>query len=273
MIKCKVAYCVGCKRVYKFKRKEQKYCSNECAGKHISQWQSAEFVSAQVNQKKKDTIECIGCGALYHQDGTKQKYCSVSCCSKHCIRKPKPKKEKIRHCITCGDLFYASLSGHKKHCCKECKRKKCLNCGLSIDGAGKKYCNWDCWYSKFVVDKRLLKNEQLKVCEECGKAWWNTLHPFKKYCSKKCNERVGKRTRRARLKNVFVEPVYLIDIIKRDGCICGICKQPVDMTLKAPHLMSPTIDHVIAIANGGEHSLSNCQLAHFSCNSRKGAKE
>ena len=59
--------------------------------------------------------------------------------------------------------------------------------------------------------------------------------------------------------------------------ICGICGQPVDMSLKYPHPMSATIDHIIPVngpggLRGHPSDLSNLQLSHFSCNRQKSDK-
>lgn len=55
--------------------------------------------------------------------------------------------------------------------------------------------------------------------------------------------------------------------------ICGICGKPVDKTLKSPHPMSATVDHIIPVTKGGHPSdLSNLQLAHRSCNREKSNK-
>ena len=52
--------------------------------------------------------------------------------------------------------------------------------------------------------------------------------------------------------------------------ICGICGQPVDKSLRFPHPMSPTVDHIIPIDRGGHPSaIENLQLAHFACNRQK----
>lgn len=39
-----------------------------------------------------------------------------------------------------------------------------------------------------------------------------------------------------------------------------------------PDRLAPTLDHIIPLAAGGTHEPSNCQCAHFSCNSAKGAR-
>ena len=55
--------------------------------------------------------------------------------------------------------------------------------------------------------------------------------------------------------------------------VCAICGRPVDFNLKAPHPMSPTVDHIIPVAKGGHPSdLANLQLAHRCCNRQKSDK-
>lgn len=52
--------------------------------------------------------------------------------------------------------------------------------------------------------------------------------------------------------------------------VCAICGKPVDFSLKYPHPLSPTIDHIIPLAKGGHPSdISNLQLAHRCCNRQK----
>jgi len=55
--------------------------------------------------------------------------------------------------------------------------------------------------------------------------------------------------------------------------ICAICGKPVDFSLKFPHPLSPSIDHIIPIDKGGHPSdIENLQLAHFTCNRAKSNK-
>lgn len=58
------------------------------------------------------------------------------------------------------------------------------------------------------------------------------------------------------------------------GDVCAICGQPIDKTLRFPHPMSATVDHIIPIAKGGHPSdPSNLQPAHLICNQRKATKQ
>ncbi len=80
------------------------------------------------------------------------------------------------------------------------------------------------------------------------------------------------RRRRARLVDAYVSPIDLNSIWDRDNGLCGVCGDDIDLSLAWPHRLSVTVDHVVALANGGTHEPDNVQLAHAACNSRKGAR-
>ena len=78
--------------------------------------------------------------------------------------------------------------------------------------------------------------------------------------------------RRALKKGATVENFTPDEVYERDGWTCGLCSEPVDSHLKWPDPMSVSLDHVIPLSRGGEHSRANTQCAHLSCNVRKGAQ-
>lgn len=59
-------------------------------------------------------------------------------------------------------------------------------------------------------------------------------------------------------------------VYERDSWVCQICSILVDRELQWPHPMSKSIDHIVALSNGGSDTYANVQLAHLSCNQRKG---
>ena len=62
-------------------------------------------------------------------------------------------------------------------------------------------------------------------------------------------------------------------LIMKTQTVCGICGKPVDFSLKYPHPLSPTIDHIVPVSKGGHPcDINNLQLAHRCCNRQKSDK-
>jgi 5-methylcytosine-specific restriction endonuclease McrA len=59
-------------------------------------------------------------------------------------------------------------------------------------------------------------------------------------------------------------------VFERDGWRCGICHAVIDQALRWPHPGSATLDHIVPLADGGDHMPSNWQAAHAACNIEKG---
>jgi 5-methylcytosine-specific restriction endonuclease McrA len=78
--------------------------------------------------------------------------------------------------------------------------------------------------------------------------------------------------RRARIRGGEVEMFTELEIFERDDWICGICHEPIDSTLPSLDPMSASIDHILAIVNGGNHTRVNVQAAHLRCNISKGSR-
>lgn len=57
---------------------------------------------------------------------------------------------------------------------------------------------------------------------------------------------------------------------EREGLVCAWCKAPIDTTLPATHPLSFTMDHPIAVANGGHLTRQEGVPMHRSCNAKKG---
>ena len=59
---------------------------------------------------------------------------------------------------------------------------------------------------------------------------------------------------------------YLLD---RDEGVCGLCGELVE---DDTGLEGPSIGHIVPLARGGAHALTNIRLEHLRCNLRKGSK-
>lgn len=75
--------------------------------------------------------------------------------------------------------------------------------------------------------------------------------------------------RRMRIQAATVEDFAPREVYERDGWVCQLCRLPIDPAVAWPASMSASVDHVVPLAKGGDHSLANVQAAHLGCNSRK----
>lgn len=88
---------------------------------------------------------------------------------------------------------------------------------------------------------------------------WRLANPDKLY-AQWARKRLKRNPHDTVVQEVDRKAVYV-----RDGGICQLCGEPV-----SPGRM--TMDHKTPLTRGGAHSLENLQLAHHSCNSRKGTR-
>lgn len=237
-----------------------KWCSNSCRHKARRQ---------RIRNEAK--YQCEYCKCWFNTDEKRtHKYCSIKCrgkaCSELALANRKPDEPRKVQCIVCNKTF--EPVGYQLTCSDECRSrrylKQCNHCGEFFRTYDKQrlYCSGSCSKRSLAVIP--------KTCKECGKAFKGNA--TQKCCSKKCSKRQHHAKRRATKKNAFIEPVGLGYLLKRDNGICQICLQPVDVCQKAPHSLSPSVDHIIPLAKGGKHSRANTQLAHFYCNSVKSDK-
>lgn len=59
---------------------------------------------------------------------------------------------------------------------------------------------------------------------------------------------------------------------EEQGWLCALCGQAMDRSLRPPHPLAPTLDHILPMVEGGTHERSNLQLVHLRCNASKGGR-
>lgn len=154
------------------------------------------------------------------------------------------------------------------------KPRYCPICEDPIPSGRKKFCSDLCIEFDYQI-RRPAKKHILRRCPGCKqpKQFSGT------YCSKDCYlqsdhgrfiRRQSRHRRRARMHNAQIEQVDSRLIAKRDKYKCHICRKRVNMNLDVQDIYSPTMDHLIPISLGGDHTYANIRLAHRICNSRKG---
>lgn len=143
-------------------------------------------------------------------------------------------------------------------------RGVCKVCGAPCEERGKReYCSSRC---QVLVSRVGGIPPETKPCQRCGK----DIDLFA----------VGKSGRKKRMDAVMCRPcqharkhtrhhMSVERLVDRDGTLCSICGEEVDLALKKPDMFSPSVDHIIPYSLGGTHDPENLALAHLWCNQVK----
>lgn len=162
-------------------------------------------------------------------------------------------------CKTCGAVVERAKSTvrYKHISCENCRQAKQLRVDL-INAL------------TIVVE---LKTP--KTCKVCGEVFYSK-YPGAVYCSERCkrkNKRGSTYKRRCKKYGVFYDnTVTRKAVVNRDGNICQICGKACNENDKRWGNIGPdfpTIDHIIPLALGGEHTWENVQCSCAICNSYK----
>lgn len=107
---------------------------------------------------------------------------------------------------------------------------------------------------ELLAEKRRVYQEAYPEHVRATKRAWDRRNPEKR--------KEGVLRRRARIRQNRVERVDYAVIWDRDQGMCHICGKPVDRS-------DVHFDHVVALVNGGAHSMDNIRVSHSICNMRK----
>lgn len=105
-------------------------------------------------------------------------------------------------------------------------------------------------------------------CRRCGRLFCRPSVYGALFCSRECSDRHEKTLANARRRTHkrAGENFTLREIAERDGWRCHLCGGKVPDRKYAARDKDPTIDHLIPVADGGEHTRQNVALAHNRCN-------
>ena len=175
-------------------------------------------------------------------------------------------------CKTCGYEIERSSStiSNKKCLCDVCEQRRKKEKQEEIDLQNERIKLVRYFYA-------ILESKKPKKCCFCGNTFYSQ-YSNQKYCSKQC--RSGKKKKFASIRKrckkygVYYDPKVTPEkVFERDGyrcMICGLaCNKEDDTWTEWLGPYRPTVDHIIALANGGTHTWDNVQCAHAICNSYK----
>lgn len=125
---------------------------------------------------------------------------------------------------------------------------------------------------KTACNRRIIKRNACHMrrlaCVWCESPF-DSLYQQARFCSDRCRLACNSKVRRHRIASAEREVVTVDILARKHGDSCHLCGHAVDLSLAGTHPDGPTIDHVIPVAVGGAHTLSNCRLAHRRCNAAK----
>lgn len=109
------------------------------------------------------------------------------------------------------------------------------------------------------------------ACASCGASFmaYDWHWRLAQYCSDGCKARESVARRRAREAGAVVKPGRRVRIYEQDDWTCQLCDLPVTLSVDPYHPLRPCLDHIEALAGGGDHAPDNWQTAHRYCNSYK----
>ena len=211
--------------------------------------------------------ECNRCGKAFRpksrggKDGS-YKYCSRACANAPHRFVPIELKEASRYmerCRVCGSWFLPAKPGSGV-CGDSCRKIEAR--------------------ARTLIRDKLQRDKRAMQCKVCGKTFlYEYGTKVRAFCSPQCSaegakqqHQISKRSRRHAIRIHRVEHVSLLKMLEQQRWTCPLCNQKISKEIKYPDMMAPSIDHIVPVSLGGEHSYANCQAVHLACNIMKGAK-
>lgn len=215
---------------------------------------AARLKRRQADQKLQPSDQsCAGCSTTLtvYQVKQGQRYCSHACGN----RRGNPQAQ----CQHCGQDFWTKRD-RKSYCSDQCRLDDITTRGQSWD--------WLCYVSYSTCQHcgiPMAGQRTRKYCRGCQSkgAYARDPDTYKRQAHK----------RRARQVAQQVEDVRPQVVFERDKWKCHICG---GKTRKRPRFKRDpemaSLDHLVPLSLGGEHSYANTACSHLACNLRKGTK-
>lgn len=269
-------HCAQCGRGFNPRRPTARFCSRSCGSQ--ARWQGC----------RPEAKVCSFCKSSYAPPGRAFDTCSDEC--KANLQQARVQRPVCEDCGQgIGDLparsricthcrverrrarhrkEYRARQNYAGKAYRTTHKRTCTACGEGFESWSPtaKTCSKTCfaWASRHPGESRKLA----RTCGVCGIPFAaNIMRRI--YCSRRCLRLISADRRRARLAGVGFVPIDRLKIFERDRWTCQLCFKRIPKRLKSPHPRSATLDHIVPLAEGGEHTVTNVHAAHRLCNSSK----
>lgn len=182
-------------------------------------------------------------------------------------------------CKHCGKTFEAEIGKRQQFCTDACRKQ------AHDDKTQLRLKAYATPGNPLYGIRRYTPKPNPRPCSVCGQQHTNKSS---RYCSDKCRRLISGRSKMTstvkdrmivalfyKLHPDFddtqlkIETFSRVEILERDGWSCHICGNPIDRDAKLNSTGYGTVDHLIPLIEGGEHTRANVKAAHQGCNSRK----
>lgn len=172
-----------------------------------------------------------------------------------------------RPCRGCLETFTPGEGEYRRRMCNTCRA---IGPSAAVVALRRTVELYVCSGCGSTFERRPTKGQRPRWCSACadGRGW------------KKANPGSRRRSdhlRRSRLREVERETFDPVEIYERDGWRCQVpgCRhqgKKIRRDRPWPHPLSPSIDHIVPILEGGAHLRTNVRAAHLVCNTARGAR-
>jgi hypothetical protein len=182
----------------------------------------------------------------------------------------------------CGGYAWTGKGSREDTMCRPCRtREQRLAQGLTAEG--ERECSW-CGHLFKARTGRTRSHRKYcssAICQSVyrlpslSSPWSPDLTPLENALAAQPGKRRDSPRRRAyqaarkKLRSSLAPGEGDEAIFTRDRWTCHLCDLPVSRTLNHPHPMSPSIDHLVPVDEGGTDEPANLATAHLACNVHK----
>lgn len=242
-------------------------------------------------------MNCLGCGVEFN--GRKRKYCTIHCRWRS-VDRANGVVSKAEYlalvvnpahaftCESCGKECHRRAGGNStvnRFCSHECRKANTAakNAAIKVAKAKEKeerrHARALAKIQK-IVDRAprlcacgcvLTKGQRL--CPTCAKSRKKeALKAYRQTEEFKAIRKANKTKRRAK-EQAAIHRVKPADVFNRDKWTCQLCGCKTPQKKRGTYDdNAPELDHVISLAEGGDHTYANLQCACRRCNISKGSK-
>lgn len=226
----------------KFAPKDASYWKQKIKKHYGSNFELVSVGTLDGNKERQITIRCVKCGTLKTVLSAALRQNHNGNCLQ-CLAKNRKEKKANEALAIISEKYKKDVKEAKNRCKFEQIQFKYCSCGQIVLSKNGRLCPKCRQEHERLTARRSDKKKELRRYRRCQDGDWS----------------------------ISLEKLY-----ERDKGICHICGETCDWndkTYRDGTIITgnyyPSVDHVVALANGGKHEWNNVKLAHRICNSLK----